>query len=146
MEDREREMVEKLKSQLESVQAPDRLKPGSIESLLEEKRRKTRKHVWKRSYGVALAVACCLLVCTAAFSLGRMDLGTDHAVDTADNTSSVSENSRRNTQETMRGTAWQTADSYEEIYSYAEAYLEEIQESAKYESSAEIGETADTLR
>lgn len=144
MEDREREMVEKLKSQLESVQAPDRLKPGSIESLLEEKGRKTRKHVWKRSYGVALAVACCLLVCTAAFSLGRMDLGTDHAVDTADNTSSVSENSRRNTQETMRGTAWQTADSYEEIYSYAEAYLEEIQESAKYESSAEIGETADS--
>ena len=108
MEDRDREVFEKLKNEMENIQVPDRLRPDFIEELLVKKGDKTKKRVWKRSYSVGVAAACCLLVCTAVYGLSRMDFGADHStVGTAENSSSIDGNVSESAQEVTDIEMWQ---------------------------------------
>ena len=62
MENREREMLEKVKNMAEDIQVPESLRPDAVEESIKEAGAKKTKRKWRRGYTLGLAAACCLLV------------------------------------------------------------------------------------
>lgn len=137
MENREREMLEKVKNMAEDIQVPESLRPDDVEESIKEAGAKKTKRKWRRGYTVGLAAACCLLVCGAAYGVWNIQ----NKGASKDSYSAEMKNSNGKIR---------TAESYEEVYAYAKQYIDDqdiimVEDAVAYDS-AEMAteESADT--
>lgn len=137
MENREREMLEKVKDMAENIQVPESLRPDAVEETIKEAGAKKTKRKWRRGYTVGLAAACCLLVCGAAYGVWNIQ----NKGASKDSYSAEMKNSNGKIR---------TAESYEEVYAYAKQYIDDqdiimVEDAVTYDS-AEMAteESADT--
>ena len=137
MENREREMLEKVKNMAEDIQVPESLRPDAVEESIKEAGAKKTKRKWRRGYTVGLAAACCLLVCGAAYGVWNIQ----NKGASKDSYSAEMKNSNGKIR---------TAESYEEVYAYAKQYIDDqdiimVEDAVAYDS-AEMAteESADT--
>ena len=112
MENREREMLEKVKNMAEDIQVPESLRPDDVEESIKEAGAKKTKRKWRRGYTVGLAAACCLLVCGAAYGVWNIQ----NKGASKDSYSAEMKNSNGKIR---------TAESYEEVYAYAKQYIDD---------------------
>lgn len=112
MNQREHDFLNKINETSEDIKVPKSLEPKEIGSMLEKR---PKKFVWKRSYAAGVA-ACCLLACGAIYGVSRLDAGRP--------TESTA-GAETETGEDPGGAEFQTAESYEDIYGYLEAYLDQ---------------------
>lgn len=137
MENREREMLEKVKDMAENIQVPESLRPDAVEESIKEAGAKKTKRKWRRGYTVGLAAACCLLVCGAAYGVWNIQ------------NKGASKDSYSAEMKHSNGKI-RTAESYEEVYAYAKQYIDDqdiimVEDAVAYDS-AEMAteESADT--
>jgi uncharacterized secreted protein with C-terminal beta-propeller domain len=137
MENREREMLEKVKNMAEDIQVPESLRPDAVEESIKEAGAKKTKRKWRRGYTLGLAAACCLLVCGAAYGVWNIQ----NKGASKDSYSAEMKNSNGKIR---------TAESYEEVYAYAKQYIDDqdiimVEDAVAYDS-AEMAteESADT--
>lgn len=131
MDNREREMLEKLKAETENVKLPESLDPENIESMLEEGK---KKRIWNYRYIAIATAACCLLVCGAVYGINQTGRnGVDSGTAKARTENSKSGNSADERTQTSSGKEiWKTAENYEDIYEYAKAYMDQIEDAGSY--------------
>ncbi len=123
MDDRERDIMEKLKADTSDVSVPDSLKPEQIENMLKDKKQKPVKR-WKGSWTVGLAAACCLAV--VLFASGIWEFEGHNKVKSSIDT----------------GKEIKTAQSYDEVYKYVKATRKAME--AKTQMEVADTATADT--
>lgn len=131
MDNREREMLEKLSAKTENVKIPESLEPKNIESMLEENK---KKRFWNYRYTVVAAAACCLLVCGAVYGInqaGRDRVNSSIAKARTENSKSGNSADER-TQASSGGETWKTAENYEDVYEYAQAYMDQMEDAGSY--------------
>ncbi len=136
MDNRERDFLNRLKSETEDIKIPESLKPDMMEQKLESMNN-TKKHIkWKKSFTVCAAAACCLIVCGAVYGLRLQQ--NNKVAGNADSGSTVEESEKNST--------IKNADSYEDIYAYIEKYQEEYYgpETATEEGIVNESAAADT--
>ena len=131
MDNREREMLEKLSAKTENVKIPESLEPKNIESMLEENK---KKRFWNYRYTAGAAAACCLLVCGAVYGInqaGRDRVNSSIAKARTENSKSGNSADER-TQASSGGETWKTAENYEDVYEYAQAYMDQMEDAGSY--------------
>ena len=131
MDNREREMLEKLSAKTENVKIPESLEPKNIESMLEENK---KKRFWNYRYTAVAAAACCLLVCGAVYGInqaGRDRVNSSIAKARTENSKSGNSADER-TQDSSGGETWKTAENYEDVYEYAQAYMDQMEDAGSY--------------
>ena len=131
MDNREREMLEKLSAKTENVKIPESLEPKNIESMLEENK---KKRFWNYRYTAVAAAACCLLVCGAVYGInqaGRDRVNSSIAKARTENSKSGNSADER-TQASSGGETWKTAENYEDVYEYAQAYMDQMEDAGSY--------------
>lgn len=127
MENREREMLEKVKNMAEDIQVPESLRPDAVEESIKEAGAKKTKRKWRRGYTLGLAAACCLLVCGAAYGVWNIQ----NKGASKDSYSAEMKNSNGKIR---------TAESYEEVYAYAKQYIDDqdiimVEDAVAYDSA-----------
>ena len=127
MENREREMLEKVKNIAEDIQVPESLRPDAVEESIKEAGAKKTKRKRRRGYTVGLAAACCLLVCGAAYGVWNIQ----NKGASKDSYSAEMKNSNGKIR---------TAESYEEVYAYAKQYIDDqdiimVEDAVAYDSA-----------
>ena len=127
MDDRERDIMEKLKTDTSNVSVPDSLKPKQIEKMLKDRKQKPVIR-WK-GWAAGLAAACCLAV--VLFASGTWEYeGYNKVKDKVDT-----------------GKEIKTAQSYDEVYSYVKATrtaMEKLRSAEQNDVASADMEIADT--
>lgn len=122
MDNRERDFLNRLKSETEDIKIPKSLKPEEIEKKLAQSDTCKKRMIAKRPWMALAAAACCVIVCLAAYRMHSYE----KPVENKDTPSASAV--KGNTSEIK------SADSYDDIY----AYLEKSQESYYSEESSQI--------
>lgn len=114
MNKKEQEFIDQMKQESEAVNVPKSLEPKEIEELLKSR---PEKFVWKRAY-IAAAAACCLLVCGIVYGTTRESAyGTNVE---------VGSRAGADGEPVFRGSGLSTAKSYDDVYKYLEARMNEM--------------------
>lgn len=127
MNKKEQEFMDQMRKKSEDVHVPESLEPKEIEKLLKNR---PEKFVWRKSHIIGLA-ACCLLVCGLAY--GGMTKESSSGMDAA--------GTAGKTEEAVHGSGLDTAESYDEVYQYLEARMNE-RNAASYDGGAVTEEYA----
>lgn len=114
MDRREQEVLEEIRKKTEGVEVPDSLQPESIGRMLEGKKQKKRIRPWQMG---VLAAACVAVVAGAVLWQTRDNSSQD-------GTPGVAET------EIDDSKMIASAESYEQIYGYIEAYQNEMNQSS----------------
>ena len=113
MNKKEQEFIDQMKQESEAVNVPKSLEPKEIEELLKSR---PEKFVWKRAY--IAAAACCLLVCGIVYGTTRESAyGTNVE---------VGSRAGADGEPVFRGSGLSTAKSYDDVYKYLEARMNEM--------------------
>lgn len=114
MNKKEQEFLEQIKRETEAVNVPKSLEPKELENLLQNR---PKKFVWKKVHTIA-AAACCLLVCGLAYGATRESVYGTNVESTA-----VAGTDER---AASKASGLDTAKSYDDVYEYLEAYMDQM--------------------
>lgn len=121
MDQKEKDILDKLQAKTDEINVPDSLKPEQIEKKLEGKKQKK----WNRSYTYGLAAACCIFVIgTGAFYSSGLNKelrnGSNMAGEKDIKENNEDTSSGKKIRDTIAG-----AESYEDIYNCFKAQQKE---------------------
>ncbi len=114
MNKKEQEFLEQIKREAEAVNVPKSLEPKGLENLLQNR---PKKFVWKKVHTVA-AAACCLLVCGLAYGATRESV---YGTNVGSTTVAGSDEGA-----VSQASGLDTAKSYDDVYKYLEAYMDQM--------------------
>lgn len=99
--------------------------------MLEENK---KKRFWNHRNIAVAAVACCLLVCGAVYGVNKAGRDREASSDTAARTQNAKSGNTAGagTQASTGKETWKTAEDYEDIYEYARAYLNQMENAGAY--------------
>lgn len=117
MDRREQELIRQISEESKDVKIPESLEPEAVKELLQARPKRTAR---RRVLQTAAAAACCLLVCGMVFGVLHFRGGALTGQETEDLNGASG------------GSGIRTAESYDEVYGYLKAYLDEQRE---YEES-----------
>lgn len=131
MDNRDRKMLEKLNAKTENVKLPESLDPENVEIMLGEK---PKKRFWNHRHIAVAAAACCLLVCGAVYGINQTGQDRMASGDTGVRTETAKSGNAagKNSQTSSGSETWKTAENYEDIYEYAQAYMDQMEDASAY--------------
>lgn len=150
MGEQEKELLERIRKEMDSVQVPEGLQPEAVEKKLTQKKRRK----WRSAYTYGLAAACCLIVVGAVSVYGIKRQGNTGGFTDSNTGKAVKENETIEKKQADAGDSEgviPSAQSYEEIYKYiqqstqrAEAYNTVMTEEAVVSDNASGARSAES--